>query len=766
MRPGGGGQVAAVDGGAARGVGYHQAVAQQLGQSLDVGCLTAAGAGTAEFEERAHELLVLHLAGIQLGAVSIRQLLEEVPVVGLGFQCLGCRSHGQGVGGAYAGAERAARAVCGRYLDDELLALPVLVHLAGIGALEGFRGAFQLGGVYHLGAQSSMRAHGGALAALDTGFAGFGLLGLPDRNFQRQVALFILGGAAGEGAVHRHFGNLHAVAFANDNLAEHVAHKVGGTGGQGGGQLVAGDGGAQGHFVQVGQGGIHSLDVLGHHFVTLLAVGLLDGFLNVADGFIGRNHTGEVEEAGLHDHVDAAAHARGLGHLEGINAVHLDVLVDNLLLHAGGQAVPHLVSGHRGVDEEGGAGGGVLQEVEGVEQAGLVQGDEVRAGDEVGAVNRRGAEAQVRYRGGTGLLGVVHEVALHVEVGVLADNLDGVLVGTHGTVGTQTIEHAAGHGVGFGGEAGVIGDGETGHVVLDTHGKAGHGSILLQFIEYALHHGGGEFLGTQTIATTHDNGHGKGQGALHGGVGKGLHHILQQGFAQAAGFLGAVEHSNLLHGLGQGGNHVLCRERTVQTHLEHADVFAECLHGFKAGFGAGAHDDDDAGSLRAADVFHHIVAAAGELAEFLHGLLHNAGNGVVELVDGFATLEVDVRVLGGAADDRGIRGEGAGVESVDQVLVNHAAQLLVGDVGNLAHFVRGAEAVEEVDEGHAAFQRGGVGNGGHIRGFLGGGAAKHGKTRGAGAHHVAVVTENGKTLGGKGAGCNVEDAGSQFTSNL
>ena len=106
------------------------------------------------------------------------------------------------------------------------------------------------------------------------------------------------------------------------------------------------------------------------------------------------------------------------------------------------------------------------------------------------------------------------------------------------------------------------------------------------------------------------------------------------------------------------------------------------------------------------------------------------------------------------------------MEGIHQVLVNHAAQLLVGDIGNLAHFVGGAETIEEVDEGHAAFQRGRVGNGGHIRGFLGGGAAKHGEAGGAGAHHVAVITENGKTLGCKGAGSNVEDAGGQLTGNL
>ena len=92
--------------------------------------------------------------------------------------------------------------------------------------------------------------------------------------------------------------------------------------------------------------------------------------------------------------------------------------------------------------------------------------------------------------------------------------------------------------------------------------------------------------------------------------------------------------------------------------------------------------------------------------------------------------------------------------------------MLIRDVGNLAHLVGGAEAVEEVDEGHAALQSGRVADGRHVRGFLRGGAAQHGKARGAAGHHIAVVAENGKTLGRKGSGRNVEDAGYQLARNL
>ncbi len=51
LRPWGGGQVAAVDAGAAGGVGDHHPIAEHLGDQLDVRRLAAAGAGSGELEQ-------------------------------------------------------------------------------------------------------------------------------------------------------------------------------------------------------------------------------------------------------------------------------------------------------------------------------------------------------------------------------------------------------------------------------------------------------------------------------------------------------------------------------------------------------------------------------------------------------------------------------------------------------------------------------------------------------------------------------------------
>ena len=639
--------------------------------------------------------------------------------------------------------------------------------MLGIQAFKAFRRAGEGVRREELAADGGVRANGRALAALDAEG------GIPFREVQGQVALFVLGSAVRERAVHGHLADGDAVPFAAHHLAEDVLDVVRSVCGHDGRNGMAGDGFAGGvHPVQVFQRGVHGGDVLVHHFLPLLGVGLGDGFLDVADGFISGNHAGQLEEAGLHDHVDAAAHARFPGHGEGVNRVKLEVLVQNLLLHAGGQRVPQLVRGVRAVHQEGGAVGGVLQEVKQVQQRGLVQRQEVRLGDQVRGLDRARAEAQVGDGGGTGLLGVVHEVALNVQVRVLADDLDGVLVGAHGTVGTEAEEHGARHVVRFRGVIFIVRDAGAQHVVVDADGEVVLGSVLFQAVIDALDHGGSEFLGGEAVAAAYHLGHAVGEGERAGalGVKEGLDDVLVERFALGAGFLGAVQHGDLPDRGGERLDQFRGGEGAEQAHLEHAHlgVFTgdHGFHRFFHGFRAGTHQDDHAFSVRGAGVVHQMVGTAREVRKPVHGLLHDGGGGFIELVDRFTALEVNVRVLGGAAQHGSVRRQGAFAEGVRPFLLDHAVQRIVRDICNLADFMGRAEAVKEVHERNAGFQRGGVGNGGKVRGFLRGGAAQHGPAARAGAHHVAVVAENGEALVGQGTGGHMEHGRSQFPCDL
>ena len=173
------------------------------------------------------------------------------------------------------------------------------------------------------------------------------------------------------------------------------------------------------------------------------------------------------------------------------------------------------------------------------------------------------------------------------------------------------------------------------------------------------------------------------------------------------------------------------------------------FHGLFGHFRARAHHDDDALGIRRADVIEQVILPAHELRELVHGVLHDGGAGQVERIDGFARLEVDVRVLRRAADHRTVGRKRAGAVRAHQVLVDHGAQVVGRELLDLGDLVRGAEAVEEVQERNARFERGGLRDERQVHDFLHRVGSQHGEAGGAGGHHVAVVAENGERVRGQ-----------------
>ena len=185
-----------------------------------------------------------------------------------------------------------------------------------------------------------------------------------------------------------------------------------------------------------------------------------------------------------------------------------------------------------------------------------------------------------------------------------------------------------------------------------------------------------------------------------------------------------------------------------------------------AGVGAGAHDDDHVLGVGGADVVDYAVLAADELGELVHVLLDDARDGLVVLVDRLAALEVDVGVLGGAAHLRVVGGEAALAELLDEVVVDHRADGLLGHRVDLLDLVGGAEAVEEVEEGDLALERGGVGDEGEVLGLLDGGGGEHREAGLAAGHDVGLVAEDVEALVGEGAGGDMEDRGGELAGDL
>ena len=110
--------------------------------------------------------------------------------------------------------------------------------------------------------------------------------------------------------------------------------------------------------------------------------------------------------------------------------------------------------------------------------------------------------------------------------------------------------------------------------------------------------------------------------------------------------------------------------------------------------------------------------------------------------------------------------EGVLAESLQGLLVDERTQVFHIPSLDFLDLVAGAEAVEEVEERHAALQGGEVGHRGEVHHLLHRALGQQGEAGLTGAHHVGVVTEDGQSLSGEGTCGDVEDARKELTSNL
>jgi hypothetical protein len=222
-----------------------------------------------------------------------------------------------------------------------------------------------------------------------------------------------------------------------------------------------------------------------------------------------------------------------------------------------------------------------------------------------------------------------------------------------------------------------------------------------------------------------------------------------QGLAGRAGLLRAIQHGQGAHAPRQRGHQIPSGERAEEPHLHETDPLAagiHPLHGLVSRLGSRPHHDEHAFRLRVAHVVEQAIGPACQRGEAVHRVLNQPGTVEVVGVGRFPRLEEGVGVLRGAPQNGMVRVQGPIPVAADEVVVEQRAEIVVGQLLDLGHFVRRPEAVEEVEERDPAAQRGGVGDGGHVVGLLHGARGQHGEARGPAGHHVGVIPEDGQGM--------------------
>ena len=504
--------------------------------------------------------------------------------------------------------------------------------------------------------------------------------------------------------------------------------------------------------------GIDSLPVHLDNSVALLAVALLGSGLHVLDGIVDGHDVGQLEEGRLQDGVGALAHADLDSLIDSVDGVQLNVVVGNVLLVGSIQVLIQLGIGPLAVDHKDAARLDILDHLHAhVDVSGVMAGNEVSLVDVVGAADGLIAKAQMADGNAAGLLGVILEVSLNVLVGMVANDLGGVLVCADSAVAAETPELAL-FGAGSRGDRSGLdfGQAQVGDVIGDADGEARLRISLLQFGVDGEHAGRRGVLGAQAVtAAGQDN-------IVHASFTQGGGNIQVQGFAQGAGLLGAVQNCDLLCGLGQNLQQSRRNPRTIQTNQNQANLLAlsgQVVNNFFGNVADGAHSDDDAVCIGSAVVVEQVIVGAQLFVDLGHVLLDNCGQCLVCRVAGFTMLEENVAVFVRTAHLGMFGVQSLGTELLNSLHVAHFLQVFVIPLFDLLDLVRSTEAVEEVHERNMAFDSGQVSNGAQIHNFLRVGFAQHGKTGLTNGHNVAVVTEDVQGLGSNGTGGNVKNAG-------
>ena len=535
---------AAPDGGTTGGVGNVHTVAEELGDQTCVAGFGAACAGTGELKQRLLELAALdgQILDLVLRSDLGNHVVEHVLLCQLAL----LRDHGDGLGRADADADAAAHAVQrgnghGELIDTLALAGLDRTDLCALGSGSGL----SLG--EHEGTDGGVRADKGAVVALDA------LVGVPFGNGDGNAALLVSGSAQLKLAVHMidEGGNRQAVAVhlvdGEEDVLDHlhefrlalklVLDDNVLSGGPGSGNLDLDIGGGA---------GVDGVPVLLDNVHALLGVGMLGSVLHVLDGVCFRHDLGQREEGGLEDGVGALAHADLDGKVNGVDGVELNVVLCDVALRVRMEVMLQLGHIPLAVDQEHAAGLDVVDDLEALGDVGrVVAGDEVGLVDVVRTLDGLVTEAQVADGHAAGLLGVVLEICLNIFIGVVADDLDGVLVCADGAVAAQTPELALDGAFCRGVGRGLLLEGQMSHIVMDAEGELTLRLVLCQLFVDGKDGCGRRVLGAQTIASADDGDHAA-------GVCQSGDNVQVQRLAQSARLLGAVENGDLLAGSGDG----------------------------------------------------------------------------------------------------------------------------------------------------------------------------------------------------------------------
>ena len=479
------------------------------------------------------------------------------------------------------------------------------------------------------------------------------------------------------------------------------------------------------------------------YVLSLATIRVFNGCIKQFTGFVIRKNTGKVEECSLHNHIDASAKPDSAGNVKGIDDIEAGMEGSQFSLHGSREYLIQFFCAPAAVQYKGTARLQAFQQIILIDIGWSVAGNVVGVGNQIRLADWVRAETKVGNGYASGLSGVIGEIALCIHVRVIADNLDGILVGTDSTIGTKAPELA--------GNAPIIwlwegnrSQGKMGYIIGDAKGKVMSWTIGFQMFKYSHNIFWNDILGAESITAAND-------ADIPVRCGYSTLYIQIQRFANSTWFACAVQYGNLLYRFRKLAEEMLYRERTVQMNVHDTHLFAfsqQSVGDILGNIGNRADGNDDTFCILCAIIVKQMIVTAGQAGNVIHISLHNVRNSQIEWVGCFAMLEIYIRIFSGSADNRMVRSHGMFSETGQCLFVDQRFQFIIIEDFYLLDFMTGTESIKEIDEWYTAFDGCQMGNSGQIHNFLRIGFSQHGTAGSTGGHYVLMITENRKRMVG------------------
>ncbi len=413
-------------------------VAEELADKLHIRSFAAAGASAREFKQRCGELAVLDVCGnvneVLLGSNVLYAVVPVVLHFKLGFERLHFESLHALLAGTYVNAVAAAKTV--EHVDSLNKA-----HAFECRTERGNRACFAEGSSLYLCLVENERTDRSVRTYICTLVALYTVLFEPFGHESCHTAFLVCSCTLLPGSVRNilEVGNLKQVTVLCVDRTYYLVDE---------GRIVIACLGIIGKLCPCGVNGklvvfattVYSLIVLVNDILAFLSVALDDEFLHLLDSKIHRYHFGDTEESALENGVGTVAKTYFLSYLGSVDVVDSDIVFGEITLDMVGKVLCKFFAVPYGVEQECAAVTQTTGNVVHIEVSLNVACHEVRGVYQICGTDRTVTETKVRAGETARLLGVVCEICLAVLIGIVADNLDRVLVCANGAVCTKTVE--------------------------------------------------------------------------------------------------------------------------------------------------------------------------------------------------------------------------------------------------------------------------------------------------------------------------------------